>query len=341
MQRLGIGNGNDLTVSPSQTVTYGVHATDANNCFSDTVGVTVSVLPALQAVLSDTIISCPKVDVLLTPDSVQGGDGLYMYNWGAGPSIADTLRVNLFSTQSYCVSIADGCETPPITRCVTVVVTPVPPLVLTVDSVLGCEPFTVQFALEDTTGGATADWNFNDGPTLINRPMTMVHTYGQHGVYDLRVNSHWPNGCSYDSTYADLITVIAIPYVDFNWVPYPATIFNNDVHFHELADGLAVNYEWDFGGLGTSTEPDPEFIFPDDIGRYYPVQLLVRNFLGCADSIMRTVDVDDAFLVYVPTAFTPDGDGLNDVLEVLGNDISATDYHLMIFDRYHGLAILG
>ena len=45
-------------------------------------------------------------------------------------------------------------------------------------------------------------------------------------------------------------------------------------------------------------------------------------------------DVDDIFMVYVPTAFTPDGDDLNEMLLVLGNDIADAEYHFMVFDRW-------
>ena len=142
------------------------------------------------------------------------------------------------------------------------------------------------------------------------------------------------NGCSYDTTYSSLITVMALSHPDFSWTPDPATILENTVQFHELADQLAVSYQWDFDGLGSSTLPNPAFTFPEQVGASYPVELVVRNFLGCPDSITKIIEVQDEFLVYVPTAFTPDDDGLNDVLQVTGNDISPTNFHWMIFDRW-------
>ncbi|MBK6411220.1 MAG: gliding motility-associated C-terminal domain-containing protein [Flavobacteriales bacterium] len=294
----------------------------------------VTVLPGLDAILADTVTSCPRVDVMLQVDTVFGGNGQYSYDWGTGGSLADSLTVNLRNTQNFCVTIHDGCETPAITRCATVAITPVPPMELSVDSVLGCEPFTVHFSMNDTTGGATADWNFGYGPTQTERPMTMAHVYAQYGTFDLRVNVHWPNGCSMDSIYSNLIKVIDVPHADFSWTPYPASIFNNEVHFHELATDIADTFEWDLAGMDSSFLPDPVFTFPDDLGRNYPVRLIVRNYLGCADTIWKLVNVEDAFLVYVPTAFTPDGDGLNEVLNVVGNDIADHDFHFMVFDRW-------
>lgn len=330
----GAGNGAPVAVSPADTTVYRVWATDSNNCFSDTAEVTVSVHGALHFHLADTVSSCPKVDVLLAADSIRGGNGLYSFAWSGGGPVDSTYMVNLYGSQEFCMTLRDGCETPPVTRCVHVDIIPVPPLILAVDTVLGCKPFTVHYALEDTSGLARTDWYLTDDATLMNRPMALEFTYVESGIHDLHVNVHWPNGCDYDSTFSNLITVIDVPRADFTWEPWPASIFKNEVHFRELAGPLATSYAWDFAGLGGSTLPDPDFTFPDDTGRSYPVQLVVRNMLGCPDSTIRLVNVDDVLLVYIPTAFSPDGDGINEVLHVLGNDIADSDFHFRIYDRW-------
>lgn len=330
----GAGTGSPVGISPADTTVYQVWATDVNNCVSDTAEVVVAVRPPLSFHLVDTVVSCPKVDVFTAADSLGGGDGLYSMVWDNHASTDSTLLVNLFSSEDYCMTLSDGCETPSVTRCVRVEITPVPPLVLSVDTILGCNPFAVNFELEDTTGAARADWYFSEDAILLDRPMALGYTYVHSGPQDLYVNVHWPNGCDYDSTYADLIQVIDVPKADFTWEPWPSTIFKNEVHFRELAGPLATGYSWDFAGMGESIEPNPDFVFPSDTGRYYPVQLIVQNYLGCSDTTVRLVNVDDVFQVFIPTAFSPDGDGLNEVLQVLGNDIADNDFHFMLFDRW-------
>ena len=64
------------------------------------------------------------------------------------------------------------------------------------------------------------------------------------------------------------------------------------------------------------------------------MQLVVANYLGCTDTVVRNIEVMDEFLVFIPTAFTPNGDGMNEALFVLGDDIDRTDFRLMIFDRW-------
>jgi gliding motility-associated-like protein len=91
---------------------------------------------------------------------------------------------------------------------------------------------------------------------------------------------------------------------------------------------------WDFAGLGNAIGAISQFTFPDLVGFTYPVELWVTNYLGCADSLVKMVEIKDEFLIYVPDAFTPDGDGINDVFHVLGNDIDTEGFELLVFNRW-------
>ena len=61
--------------------------------------------------------------------------------------------------------------------------------------------------------------------------------------------------------------------------------------------------------------------------------LLVTDANGCENSDLVTLTVEDETFVYVPNAFTPNGDGLNDVFQPsISSEVE--DYHLLIFDRW-------
>ncbi|MCB0794001.1 MAG: gliding motility-associated C-terminal domain-containing protein [Flavobacteriales bacterium] len=320
-------------VSPLNTTFYSVYAFDGNGCSSDTLEFQVTVRPPLNFALIDTVFSCPEVDVTLSPFNVTGGDGSYAFDWGNGPSHSPDHTVNLTTSQNLCMTLSDGCETTPVTRCIRVEIIPIPELIVTVDSALGCEPFAVRFALEDTTGGAQIEWDFGDGVSTPG-PDSVGHTYADPGGYDLSVVVTWPNGCMDDTTVVDMVIVEPLPDANFTWSPLPVSVLLPEVDFEELAGPYAVTYDWDFAGLGGSQEPDPTFWFPGELGASYPVTLLVTNALGCPDSVTKLVEVRDELMVYVPNTFTPDGDGINDFFFVNGNDISALDFELIIFDRW-------
>ena len=329
----GLPNMGPQTVNPNTTTTYTVYALDDNGCSSDTLDLTVTVLPSLQFALADTLTSCPEVTNTLAPTNVSGGDGQYAYDWGSGSSAQPDLTVALTTSQDLCMTLSDGCETPPVTHCIHMDIIPIPPLVLTVDSGWGCEPFAVQFTLQDTTGGAQVQWDFGDNVTTPGPP-SVGHTYADPGGYDVGVMVTWPNGCQDDTLVQDMVVVIALPQAEFEWNPDPANILWTTMDFHELSGSNAMTFDWDFAGLGGSTDPDPTFLFPNNYGATYPVTLLVTNELGCPDSVTHQVEIADQLLVYVPNSFTPDGDGVNDVFRVVGNDIDTKDFDLMIFDRW-------
>jgi gliding motility-associated-like protein len=60
--------------------------------------------------------------------------------------------------------------------------------------------------------------------------------------------------------------------------------------------------------------------------------MVVKNSWGCADTVVRTVVVEPDFNVYVPTAFTPNADELNDVFQPKGSGV--VKYSLIVYDRW-------
>lgn len=70
----------------------------------------------------------------------------------------------------------------------------------------------------------------------------------------------------------------------------------------------------------------------------YPVELITYNDYGCIDTAYHLVCINGDFVVYIPNAFTPDGDGINEVFLPRGFGISNNNYEFEIFDRW-GLLI--
>lgn len=88
------------------------------------------------------------------------------------------------------------------------------------------------------------------------------------------------------------------------------------------------NMLWTFAD--GSTSPDFQPRIDDRAAIVGPILLEVSNDFGCFDA--TSLIFDPPMTLYFPNAFTPDGDGLNDVFKVVGEDIAT--FHLMIFDRW-------
>jgi gliding motility-associated-like protein len=68
-----------------------------------------------------------------------------------------------------------------------------------------------------------------------------------------------------------------------------------------------------------------------DTGSYCP-QLIVENNKGCADTITKCLQVIPLFTLYIPTAFSPNGDGVNDIFEPKGTYIKS--FEMYIYNRW-------
>ncbi len=66
----------------------------------------------------------------------------------------------------------------------------------------------------------------------------------------------------------------------------------------------------------------------------YPVTLIETNIYGCTDTITKIVTVVEDFTLYVPNAFTPNGDGHNDIFQPKGMGFKPESYEMQIFDRW-------
>ncbi|HKL02271.1 MAG TPA: choice-of-anchor L domain-containing protein [Cryomorphaceae bacterium] len=92
----------------------------------------------------------------------------------------------------------------------------------------------------------------------------------------------------------------------------------------------AVNptYLWDFGDGNTSEERDTQHLFQDIDP--YDVVLTVTDDIGCRDSVkLTTIPPSELF---IPNAITPNGDGINDLFGVKGENIRS--FEMRIFDRW-------
>ncbi|MBL7932091.1 MAG: gliding motility-associated C-terminal domain-containing protein, partial [Bacteroidia bacterium] len=72
------------------------------------------------------------------------------------------------------------------------------------------------------------------------------------------------------------------------------------------------------------------YYFPN-AGRY-PVALTVSDGNGCADTVIKTVEILPDFSFYIPNAFTPNDDGRNDFFYPVAKGVKF--YEMLVFDRW-------
>jgi gliding motility-associated-like protein len=335
------GNTPSVTVSPVMNTSYQVNVTDTNGCTAPAVTAVVNVNPPLNVNAFGTASVCPGSS---TPISAVagGGDGNYTYTWTpAGTPSGTPVMVSPAATTDYTVTVTDGCGTPSVTDNVIITVLPLPNPVFSADVTSGCAPLCVNFTDASTISSGSINgwnWNFGDGsPDSISQNPS--HCFNTAGVYSITLTDTSAAGCNFTFSNINMINVFALPDAEFSAAPNPASVLNSEVSFTDLSTSASpVNYwEWIFGD-GTGTAPstqDPVHAYPNDVASSYIATLIIHNTDGCYDTVAHGIDIGPEFTFFIPNAFTPNGDLINDYFN--GSGIGIVKYEMMIFDRWGNL----
>jgi gliding motility-associated-like protein len=327
------------TVSPSATTTYTVTALDTAGCASQSpVTVTVTVNPPLSVTASANVSICPGSSTTLTA-TPGGGNGTYSYSWMPGAGTGSTFNVSPSATTTYTITVTDGCTTTPATATVTVTILPLPVVTFSPASSSGCSPLCVTFADGTTVAGGSVTswlWGFGDGSTsAMQNPTHCFNAIGAVTNYDVTLTATSNGGCTSTATLTSAVTVYGLPTAAFTFNPQPASLAAPEISFTDLSTN-ATSWSWNFADPINTLEPNtsnaenPSHTYAD--AGTFCVTLIASNIGGCADTTVNCVTIDPEFTLYIPNAFTPDGDGLNDVFAPKGDNIA--EFTMRIFDRW-------
>ncbi len=124
------------------------------------------------------------------------------------------------------------------------------------------------------------------------------------------------------------------PIVDFN-MPEEVNLADANVFFEDLSIAndysTLTNWHWEFGDTKVSYEQNPTHQYTE-IGEY-KVYLYATDADGCQSFLIKTINVVTPEF-FLPTAFTPNGDGNNEIFTPIIGRISDKDYDITIADRW-------
>lgn len=158
----------------------------------------------------------------------------------------------------------------------------------TIDEMVGCSPFTVDFT-NTSVGGAFYAWDFGDDNTDndLNVSNTFFNETADPALYTVTMIVQNFQLCA--DTFELNVIVSPTPIVDFDmgisescYFPVTLDLVNNT----QFANG----YDWDFGFLGESDLFEPD-LFINSVGTF-PINLTATNSYGC------TVSASDEFVVH-------------------------------------------
>ena len=339
----GTGSTASVTVTPVGTTSYTVDATDVNGCPAAPVTVTVTVNPALTVLASGTASICPGASTNISALASFGTGGPYTYTWApAGTPAGTPVSVSPAVTNTYTVTATDGCS-PAATSTVTITVLPLPVVAFSAPITAGCAPLCVNFTDNSTVaGGAIATWLWDFGDGNSSTSATPTNCYSTPGSYNVTLTvTSTIGGCTSTSIVNNYVTVHPNPVANFT-APVSSSILNPTVSYTDnsiISSGTITNWDWSFGDVfssatdNTSTLQNPIHTFIE--GGNYCATLTVTSNFGCVSTATECILIEPEFTFFIPNAFSPNDDGIND--EFYGKGDYIKEFELMIFDRWGNL----
>ncbi|MBS1919327.1 MAG: gliding motility-associated C-terminal domain-containing protein [Bacteroidetes bacterium] len=199
----------------------------------------------------------------------------------------------------------------------------------TYSSVLGCRINTINLMHDGAHGVSQWNWLINNSAQVFTQTTTQTFPATSTNTVKLFVS----NGTCTDSTSQTFVFNNEVK-ADFDM---PAIICPEDgLTVTDKSTGTINSWNWRFDVVGSSNiqNPPPQFFPNNNKESFYNIKLLVSNTtLNCTDSLTKYLKVLDNCLIAVPTAFTPNGDGLNDFFWP-HNALKADKLEFKVFNRW-------
>lgn len=276
---------------------------------------------------------------LITFQNQSSNGGNAVANWDFGPdaSIPAFMGWNpppiVFNTWGdHYVSLTieeNGCED---TFVDTVRIYRRPETNVSVENQIGCAPFTVAFWDSTITDGQVIyNWDFGDG--VLSNDSNAVYTYANPGTYDLNLTIWFIEGCTDTITvsYNDFITVYPSPTSSFVADPTNATIYTSNIEITDLAADPSDDIITSMGD-GSIYYNQAQFSHSYTDTGWFEVEHVVINTFDCPDTSKATIRINPETLIFVPNAFTPDGDGKNEIF--FATAVGIKEFSFKIFNRW-------
>jgi len=266
---------------------------------------------------NDFSLICPKEEIQLNAQ-ISGGVPPYQISWEGLPQ-RNPINVAPDSSTLYRVMVSDQCGSQARDSLKAEIVNYIPLKfnIPTSDTICSGASLTIGGL---ATGGK-APIRYSWLHTTSGEPRLEVKPESDR-QYTVTVT---------DSCNISITRVISIKVREVHALYDVEYLDNKTIQFKDLSYPNVSRWEWDFGDLQPgSQEQHPKHAYTDT-GTYY-VTLTAYNENECSDKVTNPIKAYPPFSFFIPNAFTPDGDGIND--RFAGKGEGFVTYEMMIFNRW-------
>lgn len=304
-----------------------------NGCqHSLTQSVTVGAIPQVGFSASTVCVNAEPTMFVNSSTISSGSNTLFGWSFGdGGVSTDENPTHNYFIASSYAVTlrvISDlGCIDS-VTYSVDVLGKPSADFAQ--DAIAECAPMCVNFIDQSFDDIPINHWSWkfenNFGESFSQHPN---YCFGTDGTYDISLIVRNTQGCKDTVEKVGLITAFPQPFSDFTFTPESTDVLSPEIEFtNNSVDAVAWNWNFADGTEEDLVNYDPVHSFGDT--GHFEVALIVYNNTLCSDTSYHTIEILPVDEVFVPSAFSPNGDGKNDVLYARGY---IGEMYFAVYDR--------
>ncbi|NPA67404.1 MAG: PKD domain-containing protein [Chlorobi bacterium] len=183
-----------------------------------------------------------------------------------------------------------------------------PEALFAVDTTQSCVPVTISFENQSMFID-TFEWNISNGDIIYDNNFS--YTFDTPGTYTVSLNVQ--GYCNTSDMQDTVIHVYQSPSVNFEVMPDTVMLPDQPVHCYNLSSEDSELFYWEFGDGGTSEDENPVYFYTEP--GTYDIKLTVISENKCVDSLTLTSEVIvlPEGNIEFPNAFTPDGNGDNDI----------------------------
>ena len=306
---------------------------NAANC-PDTTSLNIEVYPnPIADFLPDSPVICGiPANIQIQNSSI--GAGGFVWNWDGGQSQNNNPLISFSDEGLYNVRlIATNTFNCFDTIEKSFEVYPQPELNITIKPTSGCAPHAIEI-INLSTFYDNIYWDFGNGYNYTGDILKYI--YDLPGTYNIIVVANYKDKCFDTLQYNPAITVFPIPVADFSVSEESVNLTNASI--------LLQNNSLNADSYNMNFEPDENFIEGfvssyiydvKDAGEY-TITLIAANNFGCFDTTFRKITVTEDINIYIPNAFSPNGDFKNETFGPYSEAIPE-NYLFEIYDRWGGV----
>ncbi len=330
---------------------YSLYIEDADGCVSETKSFCVDVYDQIQTQDTVLLAVCEQQNIQLQT-AASGGhpDSTLVYQW-LHESLNDPV-INIQANQSfpteeiYEVAIHDGGCSEPDTQHFVLNYYPKNTFDFSSDIQSGCAPLEVQFTSDSESNSCF--WLVED-QVSVGGCDGVSYTYHNSGIFDVSLVQEYGNGCLDTLTKTTFIEVFDAPDIHFTSWPddNELSVLDPVVDFENTSDMSLGTFEWTLftqnatDTLYNSFEDHPHVDFspylnPSNLDQNiidlanqnaFVMQLSLITTDNCDVTVSKPIEFIHSSAVFVPDAFTPNQDGINDLFKPYGHGILTNCYY--------------